>query len=329
MATLPIKLFLSYCRTDEAYADDLYNALKAKERLVVWRDKDVLQPGDSLVSRIHDGLTNCNCGLILLSTAYIDSAWCNTEYKAMVNLATTEKFIMIPIMHGISFKDVTDFSVFLRDTIALNSDRPLNEVVSTIEGVALGVQKAREIGDPLHKDFSELADDLADHDANERLSRSEQGVSLVQQEVFHLFDVFEKRLDQIQGSIPFQKYRRDRPTNYRHHYPAVGASGRFRINVEIGYLNSYANATAYAKLVITLFAWPDDTPPQLAELYGHKEEILRKLFAPRFRANEKVRWKNDEDASNYTSEQVVGIALTLFKEQIALRLKQGISETLE
>jgi hypothetical protein len=52
-------------------------------------------------------------------------------------------------------------------------------------------------------------------------------------------------------------------------------------------------------------------------------EIVHKLFAPRFTANENVQWKNDEDANIYTTEQVDAIALTLFKDEIALRLAQG------
>jgi hypothetical protein len=130
---------------------------------------------------------------------------------------------------------------------------------------------------------------------SERLSRSEQGVRLVQQEVFHLFDVFEQRLDQIQGSIPVQRHRRDRGTSYRDYHPAVRASGRFRANVEIAYLNTVDNVTSHAKLGITLFTWPPDIPPQLAELTGQRDEILRRLFAPRFADSETVRWKNAKD----------------------------------
>jgi hypothetical protein len=215
------------------------------------------------------------------------------------------------------------FSPLLADRVAIPSTTRTGEIILAIEAAVFGSQKARQLGDPLRKQYSELEDALADHDANERVSRSEQGVRLVQQEVFHLFDIFEKRLDQIQGSIPVQKYHRDQPTNYRDYYPAVGASGRFRVNVEIGYLNTYGNVTSYAKLVVTLFAWPDDTPPQLAALLGQKVQILHKLFAPRFTANENVQWKNDEDANIYTTEQVVAIALTLFKDEIALRLAQG------
>jgi hypothetical protein len=41
----------------------------------------------------------------------------------------------------------------------------------------------------------------------------------------------------------------------------------------------------------------------------------------RFTISEKVQWQNQEDAIIHTSEEVVTIALTLFKHAIALRLE--------
>jgi hypothetical protein len=102
--------------------------------------------------------------------------------------------------------------------------------------------------------------------------------------------------------------------------PAVLASGRFRVNVEIGYLNADSHVTSYAKLIVTLFAWPDETPPMLAAVFGKREELLQKVFTPRFTINGKVQWKDLEDASIHTSEDLAGMVLTLFKEEIQRRL---------
>jgi hypothetical protein len=286
----------------------------------VWYDTDSLHLGDSLTFDISDGLKNCDYALVVLRPIYTTKKWCRREYAAIVHLESDEKKILLPIWHNISEDKIKQFDASLLDRIAIPSTRRLDDIILAIETGTWTGQKAREVGDPLRKEYSELADALADHNANERLSRNEQGVRLAEQELFHLFDVFEKRIDQIRGSMQIQKQRRNQGTTFRDHYPAVAASGRFRINVEIGYLNTYGNVTTSAKLVITLFAWPDDTPPMLAAVYGQRDQLRQIVFTPRFTVSEKVQWKNDEDASIHTSEQVVEIALTLLKDEIASRL---------
>src|SRR6266404_4053224 len=87
-----------------------------------------------------------------------------------------------------------------------------------------------------------------------------------------------------------------------------------------GPLNSSSHDTSNAKLVVTLFAWPNDKPLELAAIFGQREELFKMVFIPRFTVSEKVQWKNLEDMRIRTSEQAVEMALTLFKEEIQQRL---------
>jgi hypothetical protein len=324
MATLPIKLFLSYCSTDRAFADKLHSALSTKDRLEIWYDQDRLQLGDSLVFSISDGLNRCDYGIVLLSPAYMDSIWCQREFASMVALERTEKKIILPIWHGVNLQQVTAFSPFLGDTVAIRSDLPLDEIVLAVEAVVWGGQKAREIGDPLQREYSELADALADHDTNERLKHGDRGVTLAANEVSHLLDVFERRIEQVKATMRLQVKRFDHPTVNSLFFPAVLVSGSFRLNLEVGYLNRlYTNDIADNHIVVTVFAWPNDIPPMVAAFTRQRDELQQVIFHPRFSVSNKVQWRDHATARTYTSEEVVTMALTLFKEEIALRLTQS------
>jgi hypothetical protein len=321
MSEQPIKLFISHASEDKhPFVEQLYNALKATSKYEVWYDTDSLHLGGSITFEISDALNNCLYALVILSPIYITKKWCKREYVTIVHLESGQEKIMLPIWHNINEEQVKGFDASLMDRPALRSTRQIDDIVTAINTGTWTGQKAREVGDPLRKEYSELADALAEHDANERLSQNGHGVMIVAEEVSHLLDVFLKRLDQVKGSMQFQAERRNQPVYSSPYCPAVLASGRFRVNVEIGYLNADSHVTSYAKLIVTLFAWPDETPPMLAAVFGKREELLQKVFTPRFTINGKVQWKDLEDASIHTSEDLAGMVLTLFKEEIQRRL---------
>ena len=290
-------------------------------------DEYSLRLGDSLLESITRGLHSCDYGIVVLSPAFFSKQWTVNELAGLFALETKERKIILPIWHDVNREQVLAFNPILADRFAFPSTKPLDEIVFAIEAATWGGQRTREVGDPLRKEYAELESDLAIYDANEWLSHIVEGVMLVKQEVSHLLDVFLKRLDQVKGSMQIQVERRDQPVFNSAYFPAVSASGRFRVNIEIGYLNSTANATTRAKLVATLFAWPDDTPPQLAAGLGKKDELRQQVLAPRFTAKQEVQWINQDDQIIHTSEQVVEIALKLFKEEITARMANSQNQS--
>jgi len=89
---------------------------------------------------------------------------------------TADRKLILPIWHNINEEEVRNFYPALTLRNKIPYDLPMNAIVVAIETGTVTAQKAREVGDPLRKEYSELADALADHDANERLSHTEQGV---------------------------------------------------------------------------------------------------------------------------------------------------------
>jgi hypothetical protein len=316
-----IGLFLSYASEEKAFVEKLREALG--EKFDLWFDQEAIRLGENFAYRLPEGIRSSDYAVVVLSRSYITKKWTQEEFFHLIALETADRKLILPIWYNITVEEVRHFYPALTLRNKIPYDLPMNAIVVAIETGTGTAQKAREVGDPLRKKYSELEDALANHDANERLSHNEQGVRLVAEEVSHLLDVFLKRLDQVRGSMKLQMERWDQPMLNSPYNPAVVASGRFRVNVQIGYLNPYVSVPSYAKLVVTLFAWPDDTPPMLAAAFGQKDELLQTVFTFRFTVSEKLQWKNDEDATIHTSEQVVAIALTLFKDEIASRLEQS------
>jgi TIR domain len=317
-----VGLFLSYASEEKAFAEKLHEALK--DKFDIWFDQEAIRLGENIAYRLPEGIRSSEYAVVVLSRSYIAKKWTQEEFMHLIALETADRKIILPIWHNVTEEEVRNFYPALTLRNKIPYDLPMNAIVVAIETGTGTAQKAREVGDPLRKEYSQLEDALANHYANERLIRNGQGVRLIAQEVSYLLDVFIKRVDQVKGSMPVNIERKDQRVFNSAYCPAVQASGSFRVNVEVGYLShNYVNDASRTKLVITLFAWPEDTPPMLAAVYGQRDELRQTVFTPRFTVSEKVQWKNDEDATIHTSEQVGEIALTLFKEEIQLRLDQS------
>ena len=324
MSERPIKLFISHSSKDKVpFVKQLYEALKAKVQFEVWYDTDSLRLGDSLTFTIPKELSSSDYAIAILSRTYFDSKWCRLEFASMITLETNEKKILLPILHNVSLEEAVAFNPILGDRLAFRSDMSIDKLILAIETATWSAGKAREVGDPLRKEFSELADALADHEATERLSHSDHGMMLVRAEASRLLELFVKRLEQVNSSMQITVKRTQQLGNSfaSPFTDAVLLSGQFRLSLQFGFMTTYTNDTSHAKIVVELFHYPHAVPTKLAEF---KPESLSQMeFTPRFTVHENVQWKDSADASIHTSEVVAERALTLFKEEIKSRLKDA------
>lgn len=77
----PQRIFLSHTATDKPFIEWLAIALRA-HGIEVWFDKWDIKVGDSIVSKINDGLHASDNLLVALSTASVDSDWVKEELNA-------------------------------------------------------------------------------------------------------------------------------------------------------------------------------------------------------------------------------------------------------
>jgi TIR domain-containing protein/tetratricopeptide repeat protein len=75
-------VFLSYRSANRSWVLHLYDALRSVG-FQVFLDQLEIAAGDSLVRRLNNALTSSQSGVIVWSTLYEDSTWCQAEYDTM------------------------------------------------------------------------------------------------------------------------------------------------------------------------------------------------------------------------------------------------------
>lgn len=103
--------FLSYARIDGAQvAVELRTSLE-ELGVAVWFDEVAIVPGRSQSLQMDAGLRKARTGIALLTPAYLTGRfWTERELGVLLNKST-----LIPVLHGVTFEDVKQYSGILPD----------------------------------------------------------------------------------------------------------------------------------------------------------------------------------------------------------------------
>ena len=126
-------LFLSHASEDkETIARPLYEALTAAG-VSVWFDEAVLTLGDSLSTKIDEGLAKCTHGIVIISPSFLDKRWTQRELAGLVarEVAGGTKRIL-PIWHDIDHATLVERSPTLADRVAGRSNDGIPALVRQI-----------------------------------------------------------------------------------------------------------------------------------------------------------------------------------------------------
>ncbi|MDR0764436.1 MAG: toll/interleukin-1 receptor domain-containing protein [Synergistaceae bacterium] len=114
-------MFISHASEDkESFTDELCCELQ-KTGVKVWYDVLSMSWGDSLRSKIDNGLKRSKFGIVVLSKDYIQKGWTQYELDGLFQREMTGGKIILPIWHDISKKEVQDFSPTLAGRLALST----------------------------------------------------------------------------------------------------------------------------------------------------------------------------------------------------------------
>ena len=130
---MPKDLFICHASEDkEAVARPLAEALQ-REGATVWLDELVLKLGDSLRSKIDEGLRECRFGIVLLSPSFFSKHWPKWELDGLADRElTTGKKVILPIWHKLDHDDVAAYSPPLAGKFAARMSDGLPKVVQSI-----------------------------------------------------------------------------------------------------------------------------------------------------------------------------------------------------
>lgn len=100
-------LFVSYAGEDDAVlVHPLVDELQ-RRNLAVWYAGQQLSMGDSLASKINDGLAHSRYGVVILSPAFLAKNWPMFELQTLVAIAASVgRKKLLPVWHGVSHDDL-------------------------------------------------------------------------------------------------------------------------------------------------------------------------------------------------------------------------------
>lgn len=129
-------VFLSYARIDGAETAAALRTGLEKLQARVWFDEVTIVPGKSQSLQMDQGLRKARAGVVVLTPAYlVGRFWTERELGALLRKNT-----LIPILHGVTFKQVEEYSGILPDLAGFETER--DDIQSIAEKVAAAVLPA-------------------------------------------------------------------------------------------------------------------------------------------------------------------------------------------
>jgi hypothetical protein len=124
-------IFVCHASEDK---EDFVRPLSAALResgLSVWYDEFSLTVGDSLRSKIDEGLSNSRYGIVVLSKHFFAKKWPQRELDGLVarEVAGTGPKVILPVWHGITYQEISENSPTLAGRLAARSDDGMDTVV--------------------------------------------------------------------------------------------------------------------------------------------------------------------------------------------------------
>lgn len=114
-------VFISHASEDkEPFVKDLANALRAAN-IRVWYDEFSLQWGDSLLSKINQGLAQSKFGIVIFSEHFFKKEWPKKELEGLSSLEMEGSSKILPIWHNITKDEVTKHNPIFAQRLALNT----------------------------------------------------------------------------------------------------------------------------------------------------------------------------------------------------------------
>lgn len=114
-------VFISHATEDK---EEIVTPLVSKLKEIgvsVWHDKGQIQPGDSLIDKIDEGIQNSRNGIVVLSKHFFAKNWTQYELDQLTSQGDKEGKLIIPLWHKVNESDVSKLSKKLADKLAFDT----------------------------------------------------------------------------------------------------------------------------------------------------------------------------------------------------------------
>lgn len=131
-------VFLSYARIDGADTATVLRAALEALGVSVWFDEVAIQAGKSMSRQMDIGLAKARSGVVLLTPPYITGRfWTERELGALLHKNT-----VIPVLHSVTFDDVSTYSGILGDLAGFTTAKDDIETIAAKIADAINHQPA-------------------------------------------------------------------------------------------------------------------------------------------------------------------------------------------
>jgi hypothetical protein len=164
-------VFISHASEDkELFVRPLAIALQSLG-VSVWYDEFSLRLGDSLSRSIDKGLAASRFGVVVISLHFLKKPWPEYELRGLISREIDEDRVILPIWHGVTRRQVVEFSPPLADKVAVKTEG------LTAQDVA--IQIFREVRPDLYSahprsEFERIASGEALRDLQQELDRTQK-----------------------------------------------------------------------------------------------------------------------------------------------------------
>ena len=303
------KKTLFICHASEDKADFVRPLAEELRRYFnVWYDEYMLRMGDSLFTKINQGLATSDYGVVVLSQAFFRKNWPQSELNGLHALETQTRKVILPIWKGVTQHDVTASLPILADRVAVDAALGIEKVV---EQIRLAVDVSLRTAEIIAPDFCvqhvlRVDQEIQERIESERLSKSEEGVALVKGAFEAMCLALKVKTDTVQKSSAILRFKY---TYYPEQVPGpiliVRANG-FVLDVEFQGLS--ANSTKGARLDVQVYPAND----RIQRIDDEIDQQPGRKFFPEFRLNKRVLWtdgvnKLDHDADNLADNLMLSL----------------------
>lgn len=130
------KLFVSYASGDDRpFVKNLTDTL-IRYGMDVWWDEYEITIGDSIRSKINDGLRECGYGVVVLSHQFFARDWPQRELAALATILETGK--VLPVFRGITPSEIAIYDPLLADVRGEPSTKGVHALASIISNKIRG-----------------------------------------------------------------------------------------------------------------------------------------------------------------------------------------------
>jgi hypothetical protein len=131
-------IFISHASEDKLNVAKPLARELAERGFATWLDEFELKIGDSLRSKIDDGIRQCDFGVVVLSKHFFSKAWPQAELDALFTKeVVVGKKVLLPVFHDLELHDVAKHSAFLAARLGISTYKGIKSVADAIQDATL------------------------------------------------------------------------------------------------------------------------------------------------------------------------------------------------